>query len=473
VTIVGGDRTLEVGASLALTATVAATGTASTAVTWTSSDPVVATIDSSGAVTGLTAGTTTITATSNHDTTKSDAITLTVDSPDTLEWTRQFGTSQPDRATGITTAANGHVYATGYTYGALEGSHLGNADAFIRSYDVSGNLRWTRQFGTLSRDEANAIASDADGNVYVTGFTEGALEGAPAGGGDAFIRSYDSDGDLRWTKQFGTSDNDFAYGITTDADGNVYAAGYTGGVLEDGYLGSGNAFLRSYDSGGDLRWTRQFGTSGNEEAQGIATDAAGNVYTSGYTTGSLEGDNSGFGDAFLRSYDSDGTLRWTRQFGTPGNDFARGIATDGAGNVYATGFTQGNLDGTFAGGSYDAYIRSYDGSGTLRWTRQFGTAGNDFATGIAIDVAANVYATGSTEGSLEGDSSGFGDAFIRSYDSSGTLRWTRQFGTTAADFATGIAADADSHLYVSGETLGDLGGTNIGSYDAFIRKSGP
>ena len=190
VTIDGGDRTIVVGDVLTLSATVDVTGSASAAVTWASSDEAVATIAADGQVTGLTAGTTMITATSATDATKSDSVTLTIDPPGALRWTRQFGTSASDRAAGTATDASGNVYTTGYTRGAFEGSNAGGSDAFVRSYDGDGNLRWTHQFGTSSSETARGIATDASGRVYMAGDTLGALEGSTAGGRDAFVRSY-------------------------------------------------------------------------------------------------------------------------------------------------------------------------------------------------------------------------------------------------------------------------------------------
>ena len=358
VTIDGGDRTIVLGDSLTLTATVDVTGNASQAVTWTSSNQTVATMAPNGQVTSLTTGTTNLTATSTTDATKSDTITLAINPPGALRWTRQYGTSSSDIANGIATDANGNVYTTGYTDGALEGSNAGGWDAFIRSYDSNGRHRWTHQFGTSSDDFAWGIATDTIGNVYTTGNTRGDLDGPNAGGTDAFIRSYDSNGTHRWTHQFGTSSNDEALGIATDANGNVYTTGNTFGDLDGPNAGGADAFISSYDSNGTHRWTHQFGTDSDDDASGIATDPSGNVYTTGNTFGDLDGPNAGDTDAFIRSFDSDGTHRWTHQFGTPGDDIARGIATDTNGNVYTTGDTDGDLDGSSAG-DRDAFIRSY------------------------------------------------------------------------------------------------------------------
>jgi hypothetical protein len=358
VTIIGGARTLAQGTAITLEVDVLTTGSATRAVTWSSSNPVVATISPDGTLHALTPGTATVTATSTADPSKSDGITIAVNPPGTAVWTRQFGTSHSDLLHGITTDADGNVYASGYTFGALDGTNAGNGDAFIRSYDGNGTHRWTRQFGSSNSDIAHGVATDADGNVYATGYSAGALEDTNAGGADAFIISYDGTGTHRWTRQFGTSDTELALGITTDANGNVYATGYTDGALEGASAGGTDAFVRTYDSDGTLRWTRQFGTSSGEIARGITSDSKGNVYATGETHGALEGSNAGDSDAFIRSYDSDGTLRWTRQFGTSSSDYPSVVTSDAIGDVYTAGYTFGALAGTNAG-SLDAFIRKY------------------------------------------------------------------------------------------------------------------
>lgn len=472
VVIDGGDQSTDLGSALTLTATVATTGAASDAVVWESSDESVATIDMAANVTSFSVGATSITATSTVDATKSDTIVLTVDPRGVLEWTRQFGTSALDAVTGIATAETGEVYVTGLTLGSLDGLNAGDADAFVRSYASDGTLRWARQFGTGSYDEGRGVASDANGNVYVVGNTAGDLDGSFVGSLDVFIRSYTSAGDLRWTRQFGTVTIEEAIGVATDADGNVYVAGQTLGALEGPNAGGADAFIRSYDGDGTLRWTRQYGTGELDVANRVATDTNGVVYVTGFTRGALDGANAGGLDAYVRSYEGDGSFRWAHQFGTSEDDLASDVATDANGNVNVGGHTLGALAGANAGGE-DAFIRSYDRDGTLRWTRQFGTGSDDFVSGVATDTNGNVYAAGYTFGALEGPSAGLDDAFLRAYDRDGNVHWTRQFGTSDIDGALAIATDANANVYAAGGTYGDLEGAGGGEADAFVRKFAP
>ena len=391
-----------------------------------------------------------------------DAFVRKYDSAGTELWTRQFGTSRLDGARGVSVDSSG-VYVAGFTNGTLPGqSSAGNHDAFVRKYDLAGNEVWTRQFGSSSVDLPLGVSVDSSG-VYVVGWTTGALPGqTSAGSRDTFVRKYDLAGTEVWTRQFGSSSVDQAFGVSVDSSG-VYVAGSTSGTLPgQSSAGSTDAFVRKYDSAGTEVWTRQFGSSSFDLALGVSADSSG-VYVAGQTSGTLPGQTSAGGrDAFVRKYDSAGTEVWTRQFGTSSFDQARGVSVDSSG-VYVAGFTIGTLPGQTSAGGGDAFVRKYDSTGTEVWTRQFGSSSSDQALGVSVD-SSGVYVAGQT-GSF------FRDAFVRKYDSAGTELWTRQFGAVGPAFDVAQAVDANGNVYVAGQTGGTLPGqSSAGSRDAFVRK---
>lgn len=348
----------------------------------------------------------------------------------------------------------------------------GSAELFISKYDASGGKRWSRQLGAAGDNSATAIASDAAGNAYVAGSTRGVLDGqTSAGGADVFIGKYDARGVKQWMRQLGTAGSDIAYAITSDAAGSVYAAGYTSGALDDQSSAGGyDAFIAKYDAKGGKQWTRQLGTAGSDYAKAITSDAAGYVYVAGYTNGALHGQRSAGGyDLFIAKYDASGVKQWTRQLGTAGVDTAYAVTSDAAGNVYAAGYTSGALDGQRSAGGADLFIVKYDAGGVKQWTRQLGTAGYDTAQAITSDAAGNVYATGYTSGALDGQSSAGGaDLFITKFDASGKKQWTRQLGTAGYDTAQAISSDAAGNVYAAGYTSDVLDGQpRAGDADLF------
>jgi len=188
------------------------------------------------------------------------------------------------------------------------------------------------------------------------------------GGGvnNIFLVKFNSSGTKQWTKQLGTSSIDSGSGVITDSSGNIYVTGFTYGGL-DGNTNSGSfdIFLIKYNSSGTKQWTKQLGTSSSEEGNGVTTDSSGNIYVTGYTDGGLDGNtSSGYNDIFLVKYNSSGTKQWTKQLGTSSTDYGSGVSTDSSGNIYVTGSTSGELDGNTHFGDRDIFLVKYSSSGT-------------------------------------------------------------------------------------------------------------
>ena len=83
------------------------------------------------------------------------------------------------------------------TADALAGTNAGCTDIFLLKYDSSGSQRWIKQIGTSAHDDGKGVAVDSSGNVYVTGWTYGALAGSNAGETDIFLLKYDTNGNLQ------------------------------------------------------------------------------------------------------------------------------------------------------------------------------------------------------------------------------------------------------------------------------------
>lgn len=392
-----------------------------------------------------------------------------------LLWTRQLGTSANDEGRGVAVDSAGNAFITGYTKGSLGGSNAGSEDIFLSKYDASGALLWTQQMGTTTSDWSSDVAVDTAGNAYITGSTLGSLGSSSAGGRDAFVAKYNTSGALLWTRQLGTSSFETSEGVAVDGTGNVYITGTTQGSLGGANAGSYDFFLAKYNTSGALLWTRQLGTALYDGGTSVAVDSAGHAYIAGRTQGNLGGQNAGFNDAFVTKYDASGSLLWTQQIGTLKHEYCLGAAVDNAGNVFISGYTYGNLGGTNpdpTGTTPDAFLTKYDTSGTLLWTRQLGTSREEQGWGVAVDNAGNVYQCGLTTGSLAGPNAGGYDTTLSKYDASGVLLWTHQAGTTGTDWNLGVAVSGASDVYVTGSTDGSFGGANAGRYDVFLSKYG-
>jgi uncharacterized protein (TIGR03437 family) len=298
---------------------------------------------------------------------------------------------------------------------------------------------WVRQPGTASNEAGIEVATAPDG-VYVGGQTLGTFPTFQnAGGGDAILFKYNAQGTLLWTRQYGTTPNDSILGLAADATG-VYVVGGTGAALPgQPYAGSFDSYVRKYDPNGNILWTNQFGSTGSDELNQAVLDSTG-LYVVGRVVGALPGQtSSGAEDAFIRKYTFDGTVLWTRQFGTAADEGAYAVSADSTG-VYVTGPTNGNLAAAPSG--TDSFLRKYDANGNVLWTRQISSDGTflDFPWGVATH-STGVYICGQTQGVFAGQGKigGSDDSWIRRYDTNGTLVWTRQFGVFAGDSCNGLA----------------------------------
>lgn len=230
-------------------------------------------------------------------------------------------------------------------------------------------------------------------------------------------------GSAIWTHQFGSVSEDEGLAVATGATGHIAVAGRTDGDLAGGASLPGGAFVRQYSAAGALVWADRFGADAVAEAHGVAMDAGGNVIVAGSVTGLLGTTDNGTVDAFVRKYSPTGDVIWTRQYGTPGFDWARALAATPDGSLVVAGSTEGHLGAVNAGGS-DAYVRKYDPDGNPVWTQQLGTSGTDLAFGVAIDGDQSVIVVGYTTGDLAGAVAGPGDAFVRKYGPDGDALWT-------------------------------------------------
>jgi hypothetical protein len=393
-------------------------------------------------------------------------------------WDYQTGTGQDDLAWAVATDRSGYVYFAGQTCGSLYGTNSGGCDIFVsKMYGSSGDLLWGFQIGTSENDGAYSVAVDNNGDIFSGGYTFQSLYGTYFGEYDIYINKLDgSSGELIWGYQTGTSTGDLASGICVDIRGDVFTVGRTSGSLYGPFKGGFCDIVVSKVNGssGDLIWGYQTGTASTDDAYSICVDSVGNVFIAGYSEGSLDGVNSGSGDIYISKLDgSSGELIWAYQTGTKNEDCAYGIAVDSNGDVVVTGSTDGSLyvDST---GQSDIFILKLDGtSGAFVWGYQTGTPYVDSAASICVDGADNVFITGSTCGSMYGELNGGKDIIVSKHDSStGDLIWGYQAGTDFYDLGLGVALDATGNVVMAGESYGSLYGASYGGADIVTCKLG-
>lgn len=340
-----------------------------------------------------------------------------------------------DYANAIVVDYAGHVYVTGYSAGS------GTAyDYATVKYNSSGTEQWVARYNGPGNnwDWAYAIIADNEGNVYVTGHSEGSGTFQ-----DYATVKYDSAGTVGWIARYnGPGDSiDCATAIGIDDAGNIYVTGYSEGS------GTGQDYATvKYDASGVEQWVVRYDgpASDMDRAAALALDNAGNIYVTGRSTGSGTSN-----DYATVKYNSAGVEQWVRRYNAPGNnsDRATAITVDTAGNAYVTG---GSVSTTT---DNDYATVMYNSSGVEQWIARYDGPNNNFdwPYAIALDDFGNSYVTGGSYGV-----STYEDYATVKYDPSGIEQWVERYNGPANhwDVARAMYVDDAGNVYVTGYSGG-------------------
>ncbi|HEX8515817.1 MAG TPA: T9SS type A sorting domain-containing protein [Bacteroidia bacterium] len=341
---------------------------------------------------------------------------------------------------------------------------------------------WAKAEGKWAYDYGYGIATDNNGNVYVTGkYEEHAVFSGTTlpneGNHDMFLAQYSASGTLNWMRTAGGISGDYARILACDKTSHVYVAGEIEGPNTINFPGSSitvnanaenDVLVASYDLSGNLLWAKCEGYTKNEKALGISYDQSGNVIVCGYFT-----DTSRFGgsmvygkgdkDIFIAKYDMNGNFLWMKHAGGPGEDEAKSVVCDSGGNIYicgkySNGMTFGNTTfntpNTPYGHFYNAYIAKYAPDGSLVWAKSAGGDYDDLAWSITRDHNNRIYITGEFSGAMFDNiplyTNGKSDVFVACYDENGNAQWAVNGGGTLSDRARGIGCDGNK-IYITGQ----------------------
>ena len=340
----------------------------------------------------------------------------------------------------------------GYTAGLLgEGTKLGERDIFLANYDLSGKKVWIKQIGTQLDDVAHSVKSDAEGNIYFVGSTRGEFSNnKKMGQGDIFISKYSSHGSKLWTKQIGTVKEDMASSINIGPSGLLYVAGFTKGNLgKGGQKGGPDAFLMKLNRNGEILWSKQFGTKAEDMATALVVSRKGNIFVTGTTYGQFGlRKNRGRGDIFLAKFNSNGKQEWVHTVGGDSFDRANALKTDLDENIYIAGQTRGKLKSSKGSWSYDILVMKYRPDGQREWDKVFGTTSFDSATDLVIH-SDYIYLTGHTSGSFNKKERPLHlDIFLLKLNPKGEKVWLNQYRSQGGEKAKSLTFDDQGNFYV-------------------------
>jgi hypothetical protein len=457
------------------------------------------------------------------------ALTRALDRPEDLLYATFLGGSDLDFGSGIAVDGTGSAYVTGDTWSSdfpaasgpgYDTAFNGSRDAFVVKLPPNGtSLDYATFLGGSDRDFGCDIAVDGTGSAYVTGFTESSGFPAASGPGydtsyngvmDAFVVKLNANGTgLDYATFLGGSDDDYGNGITVDGTGSAYVTGYTestdfpaaaGPGYDTNYNGGWcDAFVVKLNANGTgLDYATFLGGSNAEGGYDIAVDGTGSAYVTGYTESTdfpaasgpgYDTSHNGDTDAFVVKLNANGTgLDYATFLGGSDQDYGYGgIAVDGSGSAYVTGYTESTDFPAASGPGYDtshngdtdAFVVKLNASGTgLDYATFLGGSDQDYGNGIAVNGSGNAYVTGYTESTDFPAATGPGydtsynggdsDAFVVKLNPNDTgLDYATFLGGSDLDYGYRITVDGTGSTYVTGVTeSSDFPAASGPGYDA-------
>lgn len=408
--------------------------------------------------------------------------------------------------------ASGNIYNTGFFIGTTDfdpgtGYHpltaSSGTDLYLQKVDSSGALVWANHIvcsNSIYAQESRSVALDANGNIFIAGAFDGMADFDPDTSTynltshlfspDIFIAKYSSSGQFLWAHKIGgPNNNDLCYGIATDPNGNVILKGYfkdtvdfdPGPAVYNMISGNERHYILKLSSSGNFMWAKKHRANYYDQSRAICTDAAGNIYTSGQFSGTVDFDPDtgitnltaiGSQDAYVQKLNANGDFIWAKSFGGSQNEVGYEIEVDGSQNVYVTGWFEGTSDfdpgtGTHnitSNGLDDVYLMKLNSSGGFEWARAIGGSLIDLAYDIQVAHDDFVYVTGYFAGIADfnggpatKNDTAFGskDCFAVKYDKYGNYIWNTHVGGTGDHaYAKSIRVSAGNEVYMSGEFYG-------------------
>ncbi len=412
-------------------------------------------------------------------------------------WSRSAGDDTFQRCNTVAMDASGNVIIAGEFSGSMDlGDGLltsaGGDDIFLAKYDDQGNHLWSRQFGDAEYQRCYGIAVDGSENVVLTGYFNGSVD---FGGGtlvsvdaaDAYLASFDGDGNHRWSKSFSGGSDQLGSAMTIDSSDNITISGFFEESVDfgGGLLTSPSAeelFIASFDRDGMHRFSKGFAGPKYSLGTSIAAADSGKVVFSGGFSdsvdvggGSIAAGHSDHG--FVAELDDGGSHQWSFRVGQlTGYGYSGTMAIDGAHNLVITGGCQLSVDfgtGVLPGGlGYDVFVAKFDENGNALWNRRFGDGGTQTGRAVAVDGVGNVILSGSFRSSVDfggGELTSPGESiYLAKFDGDGNHQWSRGFGDATSRILAFVATAAAGRVVLAGSLVGDVdfGGGNLSATDS-------
>lgn len=429
-----------------------------------------------------------------------------------------IGSSLADAGEYVTYDNEGNILVYGFFSSAMDFdptgaisniSSLGKPDLFVAKYTTSGNLVWVFNLGRISLNngmEAGGIAVNSNNDILISGSYTNTVNfnplGTPitkpsAGGKDAFLAKYSSDGELVWINTYGSSLFERGATVALDADDNIYfgvrffgdieVSGTEGNVVLSPQPGGSDAALVKYDASGAYIWSYQVSSAANDNITAVGIADNGKVALAATINGEISGIAKKDMKIFLLN--ADGTLSWDYNFDNHAhaNAISSFLFSEDNTAIYVGGRIQGETEFDPGTGSTliqplfaDPFFAKYNTSdGSLIYAKRIESAGTeDYVSGITTS-GSTLILVGSfdfqaifvpSDFSTQINSQGDMDIYMAAYDKmTGEYIHAQTFGGAGTEFARHAHFNPDGNVVVTGSFSSSL---NIHPQDGPIASAG-
>lgn len=400
-------------------------------------------------------------------------------------WAYTAGSIKEDEAMDICYDNTGNIISTGYIAGStvfssgviLNSNSNGNPDIYISKSNAFGQIIWAKKAGGSGSDRGLSVKSDANGNIYITGFYYGVATfgtytlTSVNNSQDGFLAKLDANGNFVWAQSFGGNLAEWGNAIAVDELGNVIITGQFQGsstfssttltsmINPNTFLPSFDVFTAKYNSTGNLVWVNKGSAKYDDRGLDIITDNLNNIYVCGQFSDTVQFQNTHnnqiMNASFFIKYNAAGQEQWFRKasgvFSIPYS-----MIMDNNNKIYVTGDFQGtytyfgNTGNSFINGTYTnkAFLMKIDNNGNFIWGKSESSSNYVSGKQVALDAQQDPYIFGEFGCTMNEysdaygpgifNSIGFGDLFITKYNNSGTRQWFKHYGGPRNDKAHGL-----------------------------------
>lgn len=420
---------------------------------------------------------------------------LHAQAPPVAEWVVQTqGGNSYTKPQDIAIDQNGNLITVGVFSGATDfdpGSGVysensnGSTTAYIQKLSASGTFEWVVPILPITtatgKYTPKAVKTDAAGNVYMTGVSDGHLDYAAGSAtqivlgtytnDDICVAKYDSAGNSLWAFRIGEwqhveSVND----IAIDASGNVYLTGTFDYIVDFNPDQNGtyvmtatgstyDAFVCKYDTDGNFVWAKRIGGTEYASVNAMAFNTAGELILAGSFRSTCDFDPdsatvlnltaNGSYDIFISALDTAGNLLWNKRIGNATTESVNDMDIDTSGNIYIGGYMKGTTDFDPGAGVYNIstafasvfqlFLVKLDSQGNFIWALNMGGDDDTYLESMACDEDGNVYCAGAFDGTIDfnpsaaiynliSTTSSKTDGFVTKFTAAGNFNWGKSFG---------------------------------------------